>query len=36
MKDLKWLPKNIIKQEYNESGELLTIFTSIGKKGKQK
>ena len=36
IKDLKWLPENKIKQEYDESGELLAIFTSIGKKGKQK
>ena len=34
--DLKWLPEKIIKREYNESSELLALFTSIGKKGKKR
>ncbi|MBW2433319.1 MAG: four helix bundle protein [Deltaproteobacteria bacterium] len=29
--DLEWLPENAIKSEYKESGELLALFTSIGK-----
>jgi len=29
--DLSWLPWKDIKSEYEESGELLSLFTSIGK-----
>lgn len=36
IKDLKWLSGKLIDSEYNESSELLALFTAIGKKGKQK
>ncbi len=36
IKELAWLPNKIINSEYSESTELLALFTSIGKKGKQK
>jgi four helix bundle protein len=36
IKDLKWLPEKTIKYEYDESSELLALFTTIGKKGKQR
>ena len=36
IRDLKWLPEKVIKREYDESTELLALFTSIGKKGKKK
>jgi len=31
---LKWLPEERIREVYNECGELLAIFTAIGKKCK--
>src|SRR5210317_391763 len=36
IRDLKWIPEKHIKPEYEESSELLALFTSIGKKGKKK
>ena len=36
IRDLKWIPEKHIKPEYDESSELLALFTSIGKKGKKK
>ena len=32
IQEMKWLPDEIVKVEYEECSELLAIFTSIGKK----